>query len=434
MVKISFNGACKEVGRSAILIESEKTNDSILLDYGVKMSGKEDNFPNHISGKKLKAIVVTHSHIDHVGGVPIFYISGNVPLYMTKLTFEVSQVLLRDMMNISEFFLPFDREAISRLRKNIQFLDFKNRTKVGEDSYLTLLDAGHIPGSAMVLLEMDGKKILYTGDMNSVATQLMHSAVPPKDKIDVLILEGTYGTTDHEQRSKVEKNFIENTNRVLNNGGKVLVPAFGVARSQEILMVLSEYNLKYPIFVDGMARRIGKIYATHDKEFFKSWKKMNNALNKSHYIIQKERNYERKKAKDTKGVVVAPSGMLKGGTARMYAENILKDPNSAIFLVSYQIPNSPGAVLLEEHKYALDTKNPDEKEDILCEVLRFKFSSHSGKSDLIKFANGCKFTSKKKILFIVHSDKDVAEEFSKTLNNKGFIASAPSQSDFYIIE
>lgn len=434
MVKISFLGSCREIGRSAILVESEKTNDRILMDYGIKMSGEEENFPEHVSGKDLTAIVITHSHIDHVGGTPLFYISGSVPLYMTELTFEVSEILLYDMMKISQFFLPFDNKAIVKMRRHIKFLNYKERRKIGTDSYITLFNSGHIPGSSMILLEIDGKTILYTSDFNSVQTQLMDPAIPPLNKIDALITESTYGTSDHDPRIEVEKNFIESINRILDSGdSQVLVPAFGVSRSQEILMVLNKYNIKYPIFCDGMARKIARIYDTYPK-FFRSWREMSGAFDNTHFISQRNRFQEREKAKNTKGIVVAPSGMLKGGTARMYTENIIKNPNSAIYFVSYQMPESPGSVLLNEHKYVLNARNNNSgTEDVPNEVKRFEFSSHSGKTDLIEFAEHCQFTSKNKKIFIVHGEEEVSIAFSEELKKKGFDSQVPKQGEEFII-
>ena len=108
MVKIRFLGSCQEIGRSGVLIESDETSDAILCDYGTKMDYAQ-LFPEHVSGKNLSAIVLSHSHIDHIGGAPLFYISGSVPLYCTELTYKVSEILLFDMLNISKDFLPFDK-------------------------------------------------------------------------------------------------------------------------------------------------------------------------------------------------------------------------------------------------------------------------------------------------------------------------------------
>jgi len=431
VVLIKFLGACREIGRSGVLIESEKTSDKFLIDYGIKMEGKEDNFPMHVSGRDLSGIIITHSHIDHIGGAPIFYISGNIPLYINELTLEVSDVLLKDMMNVSDFYLPFEKQELNRMRKNTHFVYYNKRIKIGENTFLTMLNAGHIPGSAMAIIEMDNKKILYTGDINSISTELVPAALPPEQDFDYIISESTYGATDHEPRQNVERDFIEHILNKLENGGKVLIPAFGVARSQEILMILNKYNIKFPIFLDGMARRIARIYEHFpDSHYFKDYNKMINAYKQSHFIIQRQRFLERENAKSTKGIVIAPSGMLKGGTARMYAESIIGDSNSAIYLVSFQLPGSPGDVLLNENKYISNSKSKEViMEKVECEVKYFDFSSHSGKTELIGFLEACKFRNNKKQIAIVHGDEENIIHFQKELSEREFNCFNPKIGD-----
>ncbi|MBN2155678.1 MAG: MBL fold metallo-hydrolase [Candidatus Lokiarchaeota archaeon] len=434
-MRLSFLGSCREVGRSAVLVESDQNNDRILLDYGVKMDGTEDNFPEHIRGRDLSAIVVTHAHIDHVGGIPIFFISGSVPLFMTRLTQDVSDVLLRDMINIARYNsntdLLFDREVLGRMHRHTHTLRYTERVKVGKDSHLTLFNNGHIPGSAMALVEMDGQTMLYTSDMNATQTQLMNPVHPLPNKIDALVTESTYGTTDHEPREEVEKRYIEKVQTVLENGGTALTPAFGVSRSQEIMMVLHKYinTKKYPVYVDGMARKIGNIYKRY-RTYFRSYGELRNALEKSNYISRDNTFEQRQEAKRANAAIVAPSGMLKGGTSRMYAEAILDDPNSAILLVSYQIPGTPGEILLKENKYVY---NNNEQVETSCEVELFDFSSHSGKTQLIDFAKKCNFGDQERRIFAVHGEEETATALCNEMNELGLHAVAPTQGETYKI-
>jgi len=435
-MRISFLGSCREVGRSAVLVESEQNDDRILLDYGIKMDGSEENFPSHIRGRDLTAIVVTHAHIDHVGGVPIFFISGSVPLFMTRLTQDISDVLLRDMIEIarnnSNTDLLFDTEVLGRMHRHTRTLRYGERIKVGKGSHITLFSNGHIPGSAMVYVEMDDQAMLYTSDMNSNQTQLMKPVEPLIQQIDALVIESTYGTTDHPPRTEVEQQFIEKVMEILESGGTVLVPAFGVSRSQEILMVLHKYidSNKYPIYVDGMARKIGHIYKRY-RTNFRSYGEMKTSLEKSIYISRENTFEQRQEVKQSNGVIVAPSGMLKGGTARMYAEAIIKDPNSAILLVSYQIPGTPGDVLLNNQKYMFNNK--DEQEKIACEVLKFDFSSHSGKTQLIDFTLRSNFRDSNKRVFAVHGEEEVALSLVNDMNQLGLNATAPKQGESFKI-
>jgi len=431
VVLIKFLGACREVGRSGVLIESEQTSDKFIIDYGIKMEGIDENFPEHVSGKDLKGIIITHSHIDHIGGAPIFYISGNIPLYINELTLEISDILLRDMLSISEFYMPFEKEELIKMRRNANFIYYNKRIQIGQNSYLTIYNAGHIPGSAMVLLEIDNKRILYTGDFNLIPTELVNPAEPIKEEIDFLISECTYGATDHEPRPNVEKDFISNVLSILNNNGKVLIPAFGVARSQEVLMILQKYQVNFPIFFDGMARRIARVYETFpNSNYFRDYRKMVNCFKLSHFILQTQKFLERENVKSTIGIIIAPSGMLKGGAARLYADYIINDPNSAIYLVSFQLPGTPGDILLKENKYISTSKKGDvDSQKVYCKVKYFDFSSHSGKTELLKFIDSCKFKNDNKQMAIVHGDEQISIVFQKELENKNYNCLNPRKGD-----
>ena len=430
MVKIKVLGACQEVGRSGCLIESEDTGEAVLCDYGSKM-GEGQQFPEHVSGKNLSALVLTHSHVDHIGGSPLFYISGSLPLYCTELTFRISEILLKDMLRLSSGYLPFEQQEVFKMGRYATFLDYKQKRKVGKNCYITLYNAGHIPGSAMVLVEIDGKRILYTGDINTTTTQLVSamnpSEIPP---IDAVVTETTYGTTDHEPRSQIEDAFLKHVTETLDNDGKILVPAFGVSRSQEILMVLYRNGkLKSPVTVDGMARMVSFLYKKHPKMLANA-KSYNYALDHAHFINQRKSRYERNKAVSKSGVVVAPSGMLKGGTARYYIEEIMDDSKNAVDLVSYQVEDTPGRELIETKKYLRN--DADESEEVQCNVNHFKFSSHSGKSDLINFLDKLKFTGEKRVI-CVHGDKETMISFAESIRVKGYIAEIPVPGQTYVV-
>jgi putative mRNA 3-end processing factor len=431
MVKITFLGACHEVGRSGVIIESEETGDAVLCDYGVKTSSGEQLFPEHVSGKSLSAIVLTHSHIDHTGGLPLFYISGSVPLYSTELTFRVTEVLLHDMLNISRSYLPFEKQELVKMARYANFLNYGVRKRVGKKSWITLFNAGHIPGSAMVLVEMDGKSILYTGDINHTPTQLVKGVETSKiPKIDAVITETTYGISDHEPRLEIEKQFQAKIDSIIQEKGVVLVPAFGVSRSQEIAMVVcGNPKKKFPVTIDGMVRKITHIYLDYpdmfrDKQAFKL------AINKLKFINQRKRDSERNYALSVPGVIIASSGMLKGGISRMYAENLLENEKNGIFMVSYQIEGTPGRFLLDTKKYI--DRDPDDAIPVSASVEHFDFSSHSGKLELFKFLDDLKFVDKKKV-FCVHGDDAVLMEFAGEIKKLGYEAETPLQGQKYII-
>ena len=338
MVKITFLGGCREVGRSGILIES-KNEEKCILDYGIRFRG-EERLPLDFNKENLKAIALTHCHVDHSGALPFIFKNTSVPLFTNSISLEITEILIRDMIRISNYPYPFGFRELNKMKQNSRFLDFYTRQKIGENFYLTFINAGHIPGSVSVLIEVDKKKILYTGDINNQNTNLVNPALPSSSnlpELDVLITESTYTLRNHSNRDELEKKFVENIINITENGGRVLIPAFGVARSQEAMLILYKYNYRGKIFLDGLARKVAMIYKNYP-DLLRNKDIYNKALNKVQFISRKGRQV----ARNSKGVIIAPSGMLKGGAAYNFIESFLNDPSSAIYLIGYQVEGSPG--------------------------------------------------------------------------------------------
>jgi putative mRNA 3-end processing factor len=435
MTKITFLGSCREVGRSAILVESNR-GDQCLLDYGVRFNENE-RLPIGIDLSNLKAVALTHCHIDHSGALPFLYLHGNKPpLYTNGVSLEIVEKLIYDMLKVSSYPYPFGKQEINSLIRNASFLDIKDKKKIAPDFYISFYDAGHVPGSVSIVVEVDGKRILYSGDINTIQTNLVDAANPQEiPPIDVAIMESTYALRKHSQREDLEKQFVENSMNIIQNGGKVLVPAFSVARSQEILMVLNKYHYNGDLFLDGLGTLISKIYldnpsALKDKYLYR--KAIKNAT-----LI--DRRKKRASAKRSKGIVVSSSGMLKGGAAMEYIKPILKDPSSAILLVGYQVEGTPGRQLLDEgifkFKERSNTRHTDYNINIKaqCEVKHYDFSSHSDGKQLHRYVDSLTFIDNSNQVFCVHGDNKATATFAKQLVEKGFNSVAPEDGESYLI-
>ncbi|MBN2150633.1 MAG: MBL fold metallo-hydrolase, partial [Candidatus Lokiarchaeota archaeon] len=422
VVKLETIGACREVGRSAFKLTNDD-GDQVVLDYGISMrdDGK-NNFPGDVEPRKVRAVICSHAHIDHSGALPYFYISARPNCYMTATTRMLVKYLMEDMLHISGDNLPFEDVELKSLLKYIQVVnDYKAPVKVPgtEGCHFAFHDAGHIPGSVMTVVSMDGKNVLYTGDMNTIDTRIQWAAklarLPP---IDAVIIESTYAKTVHPPRLETEQSFVEAIKEVLDGGGQVLVPAFGVARSQEILSILQVHGLqRWKIVIDGMARSISTDLLKHQGDLRSVY-----SLDKVTMVKTNRARSDRMRAMEEGDIVIAPSGMLKGGTARYYAENFIENPKNAVFLVSFQVPGTPGRVLLEEKRYELD---PDEEEyqlrappgaekgakveiPVKARVEHFPFSSHSDGPALLAFLKSLPYNkdgSEPKV-FCVHGDAE----------------------------
>ena len=389
-MKLIFLGACREVGRSAVAVEAGEKRH--LLDYGVMMNDSV-GFPTHISPKDLDAIFLSHAHLDHSGLLPLFYLRRRLPLYSVAPTFEFTRLLIKDFIHISGYFLPYEYVDLEAMMENCIALPYKKEFDVA-GAKVKLLNAGHIPGSCQILLEAEGKRLLYTGDFNPNETKTLGSADQDYGDLDAVITESTYATVDHPDRGTVEKEFVSRAAEIVERGGVALVPAFGVGRSQEIATVLAAHDFKYPVFMDGMALDATEILMNHssslkDEELFKK------AVKKTIWVGNWN---ERRKAVGTASVIISPAGMLKGGAAIFYMEQIAKKKNNGVFLVSFQIPGTPGSILLERRKFMIQGKS----RKVEADVEKFDFTSHGGRSNLQAALS--KLGGKTKI-FTVHGEE-----------------------------
>ena len=412
---LQFLGGTREVGRIAIAVRTEKTQ--VLLDCGV-MLNHEPGFPMHVPPKDVDAIILTHSHLDHSGAVPVFYIHGKKPLYTNKLNLELTQILVADFIHLSSYYLPYEFLELRSMMRSNKHVDFGVQEEIGDIKF-QLLNAGHTPGSAQILIEAAEKRILYTGDYNTIDTRLLKGAKMEYGDLDAVITESTYADEDHTERLELEKRFVDAVTDVVERGGTVLVPAFGVGRSQEIACVLAAHHFEYPITMDGMAREASRIILNY-KEFLGDPKSFMDAM---HSVDWVESWRDRRKAIRTPGVIISPAGMLKGGPAVFYTSKVGKKALNAIFLVSYQIPGTPGKELLEKGICLIDGKIRKVK----ARVEHFDFSSHCGASQLREAIR--KLGGKPKV-YVVHGAEGNCELLAKWVRNElGLEAAAPMAGD-----
>ncbi|MFX1364256.1 MAG: MBL fold metallo-hydrolase [Promethearchaeota archaeon] len=433
MVNISFLGGCREVGRSAILIES-KSGAKCMLDYGIRFHG-EERLPYNTNIDNLKAVALTHCHIDHSGALPFLFKTKKIPLLTNSITLAISEILIKDMIKISNFNYPFGYRELDYLIQNSIFLKNGNRQKIHDNFYLTFIDAGHIPGSVSILIEVDNKKILYTGDINSQITNLVNPANPNNGhEIDSVIMESTYALKEHPPREQLEKEFVEKIINITDNGGKVLIPAFGVARSQETLLILEKYDYNGNIFIDGLARKISMLYLDYPN-FLKNIKQFKKALKKTQFVSKPK---TRSTIKNTNGVIISPSGMLKGGIAIDYIQSILPDHSSAVYLVGYQVEGTPGRKLLDEGIFEFKESRKNRKISLdlkikaKCDYDYFDFSSHSDNSHIHKYIENLKFKeNSNRDIFCVHGDNKSTTRLASELVKKKYNSVAPETGEVY---
>jgi putative mRNA 3-end processing factor len=414
-LQVGFLGGTREVGRIAIAVKTEKTQ--ILLDYGA-MLDHEPGFPMHVPPKDVDAIVLSHSHLDHSGAIPIFYLQGKKPLYTNRISTELNQLLISDFIHLSSYYLPFEYLELKSMTQNSRHVNFDVEQKVGDIAF-QFKNAGHIPGSVQTLVEAEGKRLLYTGDFNIVDTRLLEGAKMEYQDLDAVIIESTYANEEHTERKELEKRFVDTCSDVVEKGGIALVPAFGVGRSQELACILAAYHFEYQVTIDGMAREVSRVMMNYP-QFLKDGRSFADAMHSTNWV---EGWRDRRRAARTPGVIISPAGMLKGGPAMFYTSKIGKKSNNAIFLVSYQIPGTPGKELLEKGICVIDGK----MRRVKAQVQHFDFSSHCGAGEL-REALG-RLSGKPKV-YVVHGAEGNCELLAKWAKSElGLEAVAPRTGD-----
>ncbi len=387
-------GGGQEVGRAAYLVIDK--NKYFLLDYGVNFD-EEDHpqFPLHVRPIDLSGIAITHAHLDHIGAAPLLYITGKPPLYVTKPTLDIGKLLINDFLKLNAYYVDYDIGEFEAMATKAKFMEYGVEEEAGEYTLL-FTDAGHILGSSMIYLETpSGHRILYTGDVNTIQTWTLNRAQLWPIKIDTLIIESTYGSTKHPPRHMSEKRLIDAIEEVIDSGGTVLIPAFSVGRTQEVMCLVQAELPHVNIYVDGMSRDITNIYLKY-KHFLRDPAMFQKAVENIFFI----RGWsDRRKAWKTPSVIISSAGMLKGGPSVYYLKKISDNPKNAVFLVSYQAPNSPGHLLLEKGKL----------EELGIEEMRarlewFDLSSHAGKDGLLSIMLRYKHVLKN--IVIIHGEPE----------------------------
>ncbi|WP_456375485.1 MBL fold metallo-hydrolase [Methanocaldococcus sp.] len=421
-MKIIFRGAALEVGRSCIEIKTDKSK--ILLDCGVKL-GKTIEYPIlDESIRDVDKVFISHAHLDHSGALPIlFHKKIDVPVVTTELTKKLIKILLKDMVKIAEFEnkkILFNNHDVKETIRHTIPLNYKDKKYYKDFSY-EFFNAGHIPGSASILLEYEekNKTILYTGDTKLRNTRLTKGADLSyiKDDIDILIIESTYGNSIHPNRMAVELSFIEKIKEILFKGGIALIPVFAVDRAQEILLILNDYNIDAPIYLDGMAVDVTKLMLKY-KELLNEGYKLEECLKNVKLI---EKSEDRVKAIENLskngGIVITTAGMLDGGPILYYLKLFMHDPRNALLLTGYQVRDSNGRHLIETGKIYIGENEVKPN----LEVCLYNFSCHAGMDELheiIKKVNP-------ELLIIQHGEETQAAVLRNWALEHGFDAIVP---------
>jgi len=415
IVKINVLGAAGEVGRSGFLVNCDGTN--LLLDYGVMFAKKRTDppiYPLHVKSKDVDATIITHAHLDHSGCVPALFNGGNTSVYCTSPTLDLSMLLIEDMLKIEKNKHSFHYGHANSMLRNSKEIRFKEPVKVGNATF-ELRASGHVIGGSTVLVEANNKRLFYTGDINPNGSRMLPKADFEIGDIDMLITESTYSQTDQMPREESENGLIEFANEVMDRKGILFVPSFSVERSQEIACVLKNANFQHPVVMDGMALKVNDIMLRYP-EYLKDMKIFADVIDDA-FLIRDHSDRERVISEPC--VVISPAGMLVGGNAVYYMQNLASDDKNGIAMVSYQAEGTPGKKMLETGKISFRGKEMRVK----APVKQFEFSGHGDRTSLFDMIKNIKGNPK---VLTVHGDENSCTKFAEEIQEKfGLDAYAP---------
>lgn len=400
-IKIQFLGGSDEIGSLAMVLETGEMR--FLFEYGMT-PGKPPAFP--LPPPPVDLTLLTHAHLDHSGMIPWLCSRADQTILGTELTGVISNLLQKDSVRIAKmdgYAIPYNSTDVKEAKHSLIQVEPSQKRSIGIDHELYFHSAGHIPGSLMFEL-VGSRKILFTGDLNVIDTRLVKGTKPVT--CDILFLEGTYAGREHPKREELEKGFLDKIDEVVKRGGIAVIPAFAVARSQEIMLVLK--NSGYNVWFDGMGKKVSKIFLKYPRDL-RSLDNLKKALNRVNTVHSE---HGRKLALKSE-VIITSSGMMDGGPVLHYMNKLKNDPKSAVLLSGYQVEGTNSRLLMEKGK--LDFYGV--VENVECEVEYFDFSAHAGHSELIEFSRQC--NPEKIVLF--HSDnrealieplKDIGEVYT----------------------
>jgi len=416
-IRYHYLGGGNEVGNVGCVFEDPK-GTKMLLDYGLAPTDPP-KYPHE--APKIKDAVITHSHIDHLGMAPWLCSNHRTTLHGTSLTAKISQMMWNDCYKVSRlegYPLAWDKRDIDIATSSWKIHDFGKSWE--KDSWkLRLEKAGHIPGAAMLNVETDTHKLLFTGDFDSRDSQLVSGAKP--EKCDILFVEGTYGGKEHPSKEQTIKQFVDRIVEVTDRGGTALIPAFANGRTQDMVMTLHKYLPELDVHVDGMGKQVAKLQMEHP-ETLRDPSALEDAWRWCRRVSSKS---DKKKALDA-DCIVSTSGMMDGGPSIWYLNRLRMDSRNAIMFTGYQAEGSGGRMLIDEGCIPIWNK----RTPIDLEVSQFSFSTHAGHSEIINFAEKCEAET----VVIYHTDPNSARPpLVKDLESRGHIVHTPINGESVII-
>lgn len=451
-MKITFRGAARTVTGSEHLVEVN--GKKIMLDCGLFQGKRKEAFERNRSefykAETIDCLVLSHAHIDHSGRIPCLVKNGfKGNIFCTAATRDLCAVMLMD----SAFIQEKDVEFVNRLRKkNGQrlFEPLYNRADAAKAMnhfvglsydrphqlfpgvHLTLVDAGHMLGSAHVILDIDDqdsglrRRLVFSGDIGRPDIPIIRDPVPLTEGADILIMESTYGDRLSPPYPESEKELKRIVNETVSRGGSLLIPAFSVGRTQQLVYAFHKMcNGKLipdiPIFVDSpLATRTTDIFRLHPEVYDAEIREFlltdddNNPFGFSRLqYVQTVEQSQALNSLQVPAVIISASGMLEGGRILHHLRNRIEDSRNTILISGWQAPDTLGRRIVDKEKI-VRIYGEEYRMNARLEILT-GFSGHADRNGLIDFVRVME--KKPQQIFIVHGEEESSKSLAKALQD-----------------
>ena len=430
MAFYSSYGAAGVVTGSCHLLEIQHLK--ILIDCGM-FQGKEESLNTEEFGfdpKEIDYLILTHSHLDHIGRVPLLVKRGfNKKIISTKATFEIAKLMLyNSAVIIQESKNPF--YTLNDIEPTLDlfgtFLEYDNSLELEEGIRISFKNAGHILGSATLKVEYFedkmNKSAIFSGDIGQ-HKRVITSELQPWNDANYIFLESTYGDRIHEDLYLSIDTFKENIIKVIKDDGVVVLPSFALERTQEVLYLLKQMSedslLKNtPVYLDApLAINVTKVFLKYPELLNENIKKI--IQNNENPFSFKELNtcYTKEESlaiNETKGakIIIAGSGMCEGGRVKYHLLRYLQESKNMVMFIGYQVGGTLGRKILEGNKpIKIEGKDIRVNAKISCID---GFSAHADQKDLIKFVKDFKSIF---CIYLIHGDLEKQKIFKKKIQD-----------------
>jgi metallo-beta-lactamase family protein len=449
-MKVSFHGAAREVTGSCHLVENGETR--VLLDCGMIQGGKERHERNRepfpFRAARLRAVVLSHAHIDHSGRLPLLRRAGfRGPVLATPSTAHLCRILLADSGRIHE---EDARWKIRRLKKRgadhdwvrplfteeegieaaeqLVPVEFDTPTEIDDGASVRLLKAGHILGAAVVDLTLRGpertSRLTYSGDLGVKGARLLGQP-NPVDGVDYLIVESTYGARNREETEDRTDRLHRIVERTVNRGGKVIIPAFAVGRTQEILARLNDLveggRLSgLPVYLDSpMAVAATRVFAGHPDAYSDRARDLLHAGDEPlefpglRMTTSVEESIEINRSSEP-AVIISASGMCTAGRVKHHLKHNISDSRSTVLFVGYQANGTLGRLI---RGGTSPVRIFGDWYPVRASVETIDgFSAHADRAELLEWFDSLGAVPRR--TFVVHGEEESALAFAAKLRER----------------